>query len=84
MVIGNEYNIFSREGKVAFTSLKLRSENYEPIKVYKDLPTDSLSSITSVLAKMTEGEGAAIQILITPADSNWKKIEEVILLKLKN
>ena len=83
MVIGNEYNIFSRDGKVAFTSLKLKSENYKPIKVYKDLPTDALSSITSVLAKMTEGEGAAIQILITPADSSWKKRGRAYLAKTK-
>jgi hypothetical protein len=83
MVIGNEYNIFSREGKVAFTSLELKSENYKPIKVYKDLPTDPLSSITSVLAKMTEGEGAVIQILITPADSNWKKNGRSYLTKTK-
>jgi len=83
MIIGNEYNIFSRDGKVAFTSLKLKSENYEPIKVYKDLPTDPLSSITSVLAKMTEGEGAAIQILITPAGSNWKKQGRDYLTKTK-
>jgi hypothetical protein len=83
MVIGNEYNIFSRDGKVAFTSLKLKSENYKPIKVYKDLPTDPLSSITSVLAKMTEGEGAAIQILITPSDSNWKKNGRSYLAKTK-
>lgn len=83
LVIGNEYNIFSREGKVAFTSLELKSENYKPIKVYKDLPTDSLSSITSVLAKMTEGEGAAIQILITPASSKWKKSGRSYLTKTK-
>ncbi|MBF8250229.1 MAG: hypothetical protein HW400_830 [Candidatus Levybacteria bacterium] len=83
MIIGNEYNIFSREGKVAFTSLKLKSENYKPIKVYKDLPTDSLSSITSVLAKMTEGEGAAIQILVTPSDSKWKKQGRSYLTKTK-
>jgi len=82
-VIGNEYNIFSREGKVAFASLKLKSENYEPIKVYKDLPTDTLSSITSVLAKMTEGEGAAIQILVTPAGSEWKKQGRNFLAKTK-
>lgn len=83
MIIGNEYNIFSRDGKVAFTSLRLKSENYKPIKVYKDLPTDPLSSITSVLAKMTEGEGAAIQILITPADSSWKKQGRSYLAKTK-
>jgi hypothetical protein len=83
MVIGNEYNIFSSEGKVAFTSLKLKSESYCPIKVYKDLPTDPLSSITSVLAKMTEGEGAVIQILITPADSGWKKSGRNYIAKTK-
>jgi hypothetical protein len=83
IIIGNEYNIFSRDGKVAFTSLKLKSENYKPIKVYKDLPTDPLSSITSVLAKMTEGEGAAIQILITPSDSKWKKYGRNYLTKTK-
>ena len=83
MIIGNEYNIFSQDGKVAFTSLQLKSESYKPIKVYKDLPTDPLSSITSVLAKMIEGEGASIQILITPADSNWKKRGRNYLTKTK-
>ena len=39
-IIGNEYNIFSKEGKVAFASLKLKESNYKPIKVYKDLAVD--------------------------------------------
>src|SRR3989304_2146690 len=62
-----EYNIFSEEGKVAFTSLSLGDSDYKPIRLYRDLPTDPLSSITSVLAKMGQGEGAAVQILITPS-----------------
>ncbi|MFH1186598.1 MAG: TraM recognition domain-containing protein [Candidatus Levyibacteriota bacterium] len=70
---GNEYNIFSNEGKVVVASMKLKTSDYLPIKVFKDLPTDSLSSITSVLAKMAEGEGAAIQIIVEPAGSRWKK-----------
>jgi hypothetical protein len=72
-IIGNEYNIFSKEGKVAFATLKLKESNYKPIKVYKDLAVDPLSSITSVLAKMGQGEGAAIQVLITGAPSKWSK-----------
>jgi len=68
-----EYNIFTETGKIAFCSLKLKQASYLPIKVYKDLPTDPLSGITSALAKMQEGEGAIIQYLITPADSKWKK-----------
>jgi len=68
-----EYNIFSEEGKVAFGGLKLRSANYLPIKQYRDLPTDPLSSITSALAKMMPGEGAVVQFLVTPADNKWRQ-----------
>ncbi len=82
-VLGNEYNIFADNAKVAFASLRLKSSNYLPIKVFKDLPTDSLSSITSVLAKMTLGEGAAIQILISPADSKWKKLGRGYIARTK-
>lgn len=82
-IAGSEYNIFSENGKVAFASLRLKSYNYLPIKVYKDLPTDPLSSITSVLAKMTEGEGAAIQILVSPADGKWKKEGRSYVAKTK-
>ncbi|MBI2033165.1 MAG: type IV secretion system DNA-binding domain-containing protein [Candidatus Levybacteria bacterium] len=82
-VLGDEYNIFSNSGKVAFASLKLKSYDYLPIKVYKDLPVDPLSSITSVLAKMTTGEGAAIQILVSPADGVWKKTGKAYIAKTK-
>ena len=81
--VGNEYNIFPKEGKVAFASLRLKSLNYMSIKVFKDLPTDPLSSITSVLAKMGNGEGAAIQLLLSPADSKWKKLGRAYLSKTK-
>ncbi len=81
--VGNEYNIFPKEGKVAFTSLRLKSSNYMSIKVFKDLPTDSLSSITSVLAKMAHGEGAAIQIMLSPADSKWKQLGRTYISKTK-
>jgi hypothetical protein len=68
-----EYNIFNEKGKVAYKSLQLRSENYKPIKTFKDLPTDPLASITSALAKMGDGEAAAIQILVSPAENSWQK-----------
>lgn len=67
----DEYNIFDQKAKVAYTYLKLKSSDYNPIKTYKDLPTDSLSSLTAALAKMGEGEGAAVQIIISPKDNKW-------------
>lgn len=82
-VIGSEYNIFSDEGKVAFVALKLKSSDYMPIKAYKELAVDSLSSLTSILAKMGEGEGATVQILLSPADSAWKKAGREYIGKTK-
>jgi hypothetical protein len=70
--IAGEYNIFSETGKVAFASLALKESEYKPIRVFKDLAVDGMASLTSVLAKMGEGEGAAIQMLIEPAGSHWK------------
>ncbi len=82
-VLGNEYNIFSDNAKVAFASLRLKTSNYMPIKVFKDLPVDPLSSITSILAKMTPGEGAALQILVGPSDGKWKKQGRTYIARTK-
>lgn len=76
-----EYNIFSENGQVAYAALKLRSGNHFPIKTYRDLPTDPMSALTSALAKMSEGEGAAIQILISPAENHWKDSGKAFLKK---
>lgn len=68
-----EVNLFESEGKVAYKSFQLSKANYYPLKTFKDLPTDILASLTSSLAKMGEGESAAVQILISPAESEWQK-----------
>jgi len=69
-----EVNIFNTDGEVAFKSLQLGKANHYPLKTFKDLSTDILASITSSMAKMGEGEAASIQILISPAESEWQKI----------
>jgi len=79
----DEYNIFSGEGKVVFSHLKLASPSFYPLKVYRDLPTDPLSSVTSVLAKMGEGEGAAIQIVIVAAGKKWSQAGKSYIAKTK-
>lgn len=69
----DEYNIFTEDGKVAYKSLQLKKDNFYPLKTFKELATDPLSSLSSALAKMQAGEAAAIQILISPAEGDWKK-----------
>ncbi len=69
----DEYNIFTDKGRVAYKSFQLGKSNFYPIKTFKDLATDPMSSITSSLAKMGPGEGASVQVLISPAESDWQK-----------
>ncbi len=69
----DEVNIFNENGRVGFASLKLKEAQYLPIKTYKDLPTDGLSLITSAFSKMSEGEGAILQILIHPDGNKWQQ-----------
>jgi hypothetical protein len=69
----DEYNIYTEKGKIAYKSLQLSKSNFYPLKTFKDLSTDPLSSLTSALGKMGMGEAAAIQIIISPAESSWQK-----------
>ena len=79
----DEYSIFSETGQVAFAALRLKNFAYMPIRIFRDLPTDPLSSLTSVLAKMGEGEGAVVQVLIQPAESKWRSLGRSYISKVK-
>lgn len=70
----DEPNIFTEDGKVSFGAIITKDYPYMPLKVFKDLPTDPLSAVTSAISKMGDGEGAMVQILIRPADPKWKKM----------
>jgi len=67
-----EPNVFTEDGKVAFGAIRAK-EQYMPIKVYRDLATDPLSAITSAFSKISDNEGAILQLLIRPAPDKWKK-----------
>lgn len=69
----DEYNIFENNGKVAYKALQLGKNNYYPLKTFKDLATDPMLSLTSALAKMGLKDAAVIQIIVSPAESDWQK-----------
>lgn len=79
-----EYNIFSESGQVAYALLKLKSDSHFPIRTYKELPTDPLSAITSAMAKMQAGEGAAVQVIISPSEGKWKTAGKSFVKKEKD
>lgn len=70
--IVEEPTIFDEKGKVEFSWMIMRNSGHFPLQTFKGLATDPMASLTSALAKMGEGEGAHIQILIFPADGKWK------------
>jgi len=72
IMTSEEYNIFPDNTKVEAAALKLAKETHRPIRTYEELPTDSLSSITAAMSKMSPGESMAIQVVITSADNAWR------------
>ena len=68
-----DHNIFTKNGYVAFAALKTKKPPFWPLKTYKEMPTDTIAPLTSAMAKMLDGEGALLQIVITPAGNRWQK-----------
>jgi len=67
-----EYNIFEEHGKVAYAALTQTNEYFKPLKTYEDLSVDLLSSITNSVSKVNEGEGVALQVIISPTRKDWR------------
>ncbi len=68
-----EPNIWTKDGKVAFTYLKLDGGDRHSIQTFKNLANDGLNGITSALSKMETDEGAMVQYLIQPEGDGFRK-----------
>lgn len=71
--IVDEPNIFTEDGKVEYLWLGLKKNPIFPLKTYKEIPTDPLSSITSTLSKLNKDETVSIQLVVSPTSDKWKK-----------
>jgi len=69
-----DYNIFQPQGFVAIGYLKAVKNKFLPILTYKQMETDPLVSVLSVLAKIPEGQSVAVQMIMRPAPSDWRKM----------
>lgn len=69
-----DYNIFNPEGVVAGSYLIYSKDGILPIKTYQRLETDPLGAILTSMSKLdSEGEGAALQILLRPSHADKQK-----------
>jgi hypothetical protein len=71
-----EHNVFNPIGKVAATvggELNLKENFAYPIATYQDLKRDAMQALLNALSTLDKEDGAGIQILMRPADPQWRK-----------
>jgi hypothetical protein len=68
-----DYNIFTPTGKIAGAYLVFKRQSYFPIKTFQKQEIDPLSNITNALATIASPDGAAVQIILRPAPSFWRR-----------
>ncbi|MCX6731377.1 MAG: hypothetical protein NTX55_00045, partial [Candidatus Parcubacteria bacterium] len=70
----NDYNIFKPEGFSLGSLAELKKEEILPIRTYDKFESDPLQLIINTFSKLKdEGEGAALQIIVSPADERINK-----------
>ena len=84
VILVNEYNIFAPNTKSAYTRLVLDEEPYCPLRVAENFTGDPFANVLSTLSKMSENEGAVVQIIVTPSGSAWQKNGAKFVQKVEN
>lgn len=73
VAIVDEYNIFAPNAEIEYAKLVLDDSPYCPIRVPSDFTGDPMANILSTLSKMSENEGALVQLVVAPTQSKWQK-----------
>ena len=71
-----DHNIFNPVGKASGTvggELGLKEAFAYPIATYQDLKRDAMQALLNSLSTLDKEDGAAIQILMRPAEPTWRK-----------
>jgi hypothetical protein len=71
-----EHNIFSQIGRSNGTmggEMVLKEDSAFPIATFQELKRDTMQAVLNALSGLDKEDGAGIQLLIRPADSQWRK-----------
>ncbi len=83
--VPDDYNIFNEAGGSAGAYAYLTERAVMPLKTYDNIDHDPMNTILNVFSKLkTQGEGAAIQILIAPAGDKFINEYHMILDDVKS
>jgi hypothetical protein len=70
--VTDDYNIFNEEGGSVGAYASFTERGVMPIKTYDNIDHDPMNTILNVFSKLqTEGEGAAIQLIVSPAGDKF-------------
>lgn len=80
----SDYTIFAPGSFTSAATLGLKHTHALPTLTYENIDVDPLNEISNALSKLqTEGEGAAIQIVLRPAGKRWRKQGREIAHKMQ-
>ena len=83
--VSDDYNIFNEKGGSAGAYASFSERPVLPIKTYDQIEHDPMNTILNVFSKLkTEGEGAAIQLVIAPAGEKFINEFHLILDDVKS
>ena len=77
------YNIFHKGAATAGAELTLQKSYIYPLRTYKVMETDPLNALTNSLSKLGDDEGAAIQLLVSPAGTAWQSQPRKLALEIQ-
>ncbi len=79
-----DYTIFHSDGGSAAAHLTLTEHEALPLRTYKEAGVDTFAAIINTLSHLREsGDGATVQLVITPTESSVKKSLAKLVEKLK-
>lgn len=69
-----DYNMFSPTGTVVAGYVRLKRPSVVPIKTFKEIDSDPLNALANAMSKVGELDGVALQYIVRPAESSWRKM----------
>src|SRR3989344_4178707 len=83
--IADDYNVFNESGASVGAYASLSERGVMPIKTYDNIEHDPMNTILNVFSKLkTNGEGAAIQLVVAPAGDKFINEFHMILDEVKD
>ncbi len=76
----NDYNIFNDDDEVVIHEAKLGEHIFLPLKTYQDMEYDPLNILLKAFSLFNHKDGAAVQLVISPATDKNKEINEKLEL----